>query len=310
MILGIDARYALFEALTLALFALCLRHAWRRNTDLPRGWHVAELLGGLLFGLLLEWVNVEFVTGYRYGRFALMLDSIPIGIGLGWAVIIYSAMLATDRWGLPTISRPFADALLAINIDLGMDAVAFRMGMWTWEFYAPEVRWTADWFGVPYGNFYGWLWVVFLYSTFARLFRRWARRQPLRGRWLTIAAPVVSVALSEVVLYGALQAAMKLARAGLPTILFFAVPMAIALGVVGLTAQRAQMTRPADRVSLAVPLVFHLFFLAMLFTPLPDRPAALLPISVVMLAIGLGVHRGIVRRAGGQQFARGLETGG
>ena len=131
MLFGIDARFVLFEVLTLALFALCLRHAWGRgrDSDLPRGWHVGELLGGLLFGLLLEWVNVEFMTGYRYGQFALMLGSIPVSVGVGWSVIIYSAMLATDRWGLPEAGKPFADALLAINIDLGMDAVAIRMSM-------------------------------------------------------------------------------------------------------------------------------------------------------------------------------------
>ena len=286
MLFGIDARYALFEALVLILFSACLRHALWRDTDLPRGWHVGELLGGLLFGLLLEWVNVRFVTGYHYGRFVLMLDSIPIGIGMGWAVIIYSAMLATDRWGLPEADRPFADALLALNIDLGMDAVAFRMGMWTWEFYKPEVRWTADWFGVPFGNFYGWMLVVFLYSTFIRLLRPAARR-----KGMLFVAPVASVALSEVVLYFALQMAMTLARSGTPTITFFLAPMTIALIAVAIGIARTKPVGSAEPIAWIVPLAFHLFFLAMLFTPLPDRPAALLPISVVMLAIGVGVHR-------------------
>jgi len=296
LIFDIDARYALFEVVVLILFALCLRHAARRESDLPRGWHVGELLGGLLFGLLLEWVNVEFVTGYHYGRFVLMLGSIPIGVGLGWAVIIYTAMLATDRWGLPEADRPFADALLALNIDLGMDAVAFRTGMWTWEFYAPERRWTADWYGVPFGNFYGWMLVVFLYSTWMRLFRQWVRRRTAWRAPLTLLAPIVSVALSEVVLYFALQWAMQMGKAGTPAITFFLAPLTIALIAVAIGIARIRAAGSAEPIAWIVPLVFHVFFLAMLFTPLPDRPAALVLISLVMLALGLGVHWAIERQ--------------
>ena len=128
-----------------------------------------------------------------------------------------------------------------------------------------------------------------------RLFRQLARPRLGSQNWLMIVAPIASVALSEAVLYVALQFAMKAARAGVPTVLFFVVPLAIALLVAGLSLRHA---RPIDRSSgpvLIVPIVLHLFFLAMLLTSLPDRPAALLPISIAMFAIGLGAHWAIGR---------------
>ncbi|HIC88073.1 MAG TPA: carotenoid biosynthesis protein, partial [Anaerolineae bacterium] len=192
--------HILFEAIVYALFALCLHDAWRRKAG-----HPAELLGGLAFGLLLEWINVTFLSGYYYGRFLLMVGPIPLGVGVGWAIIIYASMLTSDWLGLRPWTRPFADALLALNIDLSMDAVAIRLGMWVWGWPPSYDRWASQWFGVPYGNFFGWLMVVLLYSGSVRLFRslrsRFAR-WPHRLDWVY---PFAAVLPSEVLLYTSLQ---------------------------------------------------------------------------------------------------------
>jgi hypothetical protein len=81
----IHPAFLLFEGVAYLLFLACLIHAARRG--LP---FLGELVGGLLFGLLLEVVNVR-MGAYHYGRFLVMLGEIPLGVGVGWAVIIYTA---------------------------------------------------------------------------------------------------------------------------------------------------------------------------------------------------------------------------
>src|SRR6266704_834612 len=62
--------------------------------------------------------------------------------------------------------------LLALTIDLSMDAIAIRLGFWTW-------RQAGPWFGVPLGNFYAWFIVVFGFSLLLRLGRLWSLAGPL-----------------------------------------------------------------------------------------------------------------------------------
>ena len=86
--------------------------------------------------------------------------------------------------GLPA---PMADAVWAILLDLALDAVAIRLGLWTWT-----IRANQGWFGVPWGNFFAWLFVAFWFSFFTRLVRA---RSVVRGgtgtgwQWLV---PIVS----------------------------------------------------------------------------------------------------------------------
>jgi hypothetical protein len=55
---------------------------------------------GVLFGLILEYVNVRANLGYTYGKFMLMFGTapkdIPFCIGVGWGVIMYTARLLSD----------------------------------------------------------------------------------------------------------------------------------------------------------------------------------------------------------------------
>ena len=59
-----------------------------------------------------------------------------------------------------------ADAVWAILLDLALDAVAIRLGLWTWTIRADE-----GWFGVPWGNFFAWLMVAFWFAFFTRIVR-------------------------------------------------------------------------------------------------------------------------------------------
>ena len=116
-----------FEIVVILLFIFCLNHAIKGGY-LP----VMKLVSGLAFGLLLEWATIQQLQAYQYGIFPIMIGEVPVAIGIGWSVIIYSAGLYTDGTNIKPWMRPVLDAFLALNIDLAMDAVAIRLGMWNW----------------------------------------------------------------------------------------------------------------------------------------------------------------------------------
>jgi hypothetical protein len=110
------------EAVMLALFLVCLRHAVRDGAPA-----VNLLVAGVLFGLLLEWATIQQLQAYSYGRYLAMLGDVPLAIGVGWGTIIYGARLFSDRTSLPAWARPVLDGLLALNVDLAMDATAIPL---------------------------------------------------------------------------------------------------------------------------------------------------------------------------------------
>lgn len=84
--------FPMFELSAYVLFALCLLHAIKQGRR-----HVAYLLGGVVFGLILEYIEVISGMGYTYGQFMVMFGkaplNIPLCIGIGWGIIMYTARL-------------------------------------------------------------------------------------------------------------------------------------------------------------------------------------------------------------------------
>jgi hypothetical protein len=150
-----------------------------------------ELVSAAAFGLLLEEGDQLIFQTYHYNdAWVLVLDRAPLVIGLSWALIIAGAMRLTDALGVRRRYAPVVDALLAISLDLAFDAIAIRMGLWTWRGIAP----TDGWFGVPWGNFYAWLFVTLGFSLLTRWLRDGARGRPAR-EWLQLLVPLPAFAL-------------------------------------------------------------------------------------------------------------------
>ena len=150
-----------------------------------------ELVSAATFGLLLEQGNQLIFETYEYSPdFALAIDRAPVVIGLTWALIIAGAMRITDALGVRRRYAPVVDSVLAISLDLAFDAVAIRMGLWTWRDIGPE----QGWFGVPAGNFYAWLFVTWSFSFLSR----WLRDASHRRRaleWLQLLIPIPAFGL-------------------------------------------------------------------------------------------------------------------
>ena len=150
-----------------------------------------ELVSAATFGILLEEGDQLVFQTYHYSSdWILTLDRAPVVIGLTWALIIAGAMRLTDGLGVRRRYAPFVDAVLAISLDLGFDAIAIRIGLWTWHDIGP----TQGWFGVPFGNFYSWLIVTLAFSSLTRWLRdAAARRRALE--WLQLAVPLPAFVL-------------------------------------------------------------------------------------------------------------------
>src|SRR5256712_4687111 len=136
--------FGLVEVVMLILFALSARFAYRSGGRQ----RLIELLSAVPFGLLLEQGDIKIFGSYAYSQgFFIKLGSVPVAIALAWAMIITSSMFMSDRLRIPQRLAPFADAVFAILLDLSLDAIAIRQGLWHWDIHL-----RAGLIGVPDGN--------------------------------------------------------------------------------------------------------------------------------------------------------------
>jgi len=178
--------YLLLEISATAFFIGAAVAALRRGR-LP----FFELISAATFGILLEELDQLIFQTYHYNpAWTLEIDRAPVVIGLTWALIIAGAMRLTDALGVRRRYAPVVDSVLAISLDLAFDAIAIRMGLWTWVGIDPS----DGWFGVPYGNFYAWLFVTFGFSLLTRWLREAARTRPAL-EWLQLLVPFPSFVL-------------------------------------------------------------------------------------------------------------------
>jgi hypothetical protein len=268
-----------FELGVYVLAVICWRHAW------ARGWvPLCGLVVGIIYGVVLEYTAILTFHAYSYGHFLIMLfAAVPLCIGISWGLILYTTMATSDRFGLPWYLRPIVDALLALTIDLGMDAIAIRLGFWTWGTAGP-------WFGVPLGNFYAWFVVVFSFSLLLRLGQRWL----LAGHLVIlgdVAVAIVALPLVVLQLLTLLGPYAALVSQGIVAWLL----IGLLLGSSGLLTGYAVLRTPhahlLDPVLLSVPVGFHLFFFGALFwAGIARQVPALIAISALMLGAGLLLH--------------------
>lgn len=270
--------YAIVQVGVLAVFVGAAYRAWRHS-----GERLLELLSAVLFGLLLEEGDIIIFQTYRYDPHWLAIDLVPPAIALCWAMIIASAMNFSDSLGIDERLAPFADAVWVIILDLALDAVAIRLGMWRWT-----IPLDKDWFGVPYSNFFAWLWVAAAFSYFTRAVRRRRMKSGGMSRYLQVAVPLPAYGglLAAVSAYVFLQA-VYFKQVGSDWILItltFA-----AFGLVALFALRSPRRIPReapDAYLVSVRYMIHLYFLSALVATgiFLDAPVLLIA-SLTMLTL-------------------------
>lgn len=262
------------EIVMAALFVLCAWHAARKGPEA-----VFRLLAGILFGVLLELATIQQLQAYSYGTFLVMLSDVPLAIGFGWGTIIYSAMLTSDATDTPVWVRPIVDGLLALNIDLTMDAVAIRLDMWDWG-----MGLQVEYFGVPYGNFWAWFWVVVSFSAGLRWL---STRSNVFWRWF---APIGAVLIG---LTGVLATNAFIVYVVPDQFYEITVGLTLSIALILVLWQTPKFTmQRADPPAFWVPFGFHAFFLAAgLLSGVILNPPILLVVSMLMFTIALYLHR-------------------
>ncbi len=192
--------YIIFEALSVAAFVLIIaREFYQKNYR--RVW---EVVACALFGIILEIGDTSFAHSYSYStNFMLQIMNVPLAIGLGWAVIIYCAMLLSDQYDIPWVFRPFLDALTALTLDLSMDVIAIRLGFWQWL-----IPLNREWYGVPYENLAGWIFVVLSFSFLVR-FIRTLNVERIGTKFLMFFTPIIAYVglIAQLAVYGLLSVA-------------------------------------------------------------------------------------------------------
>lgn len=139
-----------------AALALAFIHA-RRALGGRRA--AGELLALAAYGYALEIAAIAAFAAHEYpSSWRVAPGGVPLAVVAVWAAVISCAMAVAVRRGSATPARrALAAALLAIAVDLAMEPVAVRDGLWRWT---PP----AAWLGVPVGNFVGWAVIVGSYT--------------------------------------------------------------------------------------------------------------------------------------------------
>jgi hypothetical protein len=277
--------YLALEFGAASFFVLAAWLAFRRGR-LP----FLELASAATFGLLLEEGDQLIFETYHYAdEFIISIDRAPLVIGLTWAVIIAGSMRITDALGVRRRYAPVVDSVLAIMLDLAFDAVAIRMGLWTWRGVGAD----EGWFGVPAGNFYAWLFVTFAFSIVTRWIRDRAPERPgLEWAQLLVPIPAFVILLFSLVPFSLLKPLVDSDVGG--GLSLFAVALAAFVAIAAWATWGPGRERPdgASAAILDIRLAFftrlgiHLFFLAALVgTGLAGREPVLVAAALLMLAL-------------------------
>jgi hypothetical protein len=280
--------HPLYLVLEVGVAAFFVATAWAalRRGRLP----FLELVTAAGFGLLLEEGDQLIFETYEYSPdFILAIDRAPIAIGLTWALIIAGVMRITDALGVRRRYAPVVDSVLAIMLDLGFDAIAIRMGLWTWR----DIGLEQGWFGVPAGNFYAWLFVTLAFSALTRWLRDRAVARPSLD-WLQLAVPfpAFAILLASLVPFTLIKPIVDPEPGGglgLFTVAFVAFLVVAGWGVWGPSRgiPNGQRTAILDlRLAFATRLAIHVVFLGALVAM---GVSAAHPIEPILLVTALAL---------------------
>lgn len=102
------------------------------------------------------------------GGFHAAIAGVPLAIVLGWAALLYGVLEFTDNVAIK--NKPLLDGLILVGVDIVLDPLAVRAGLWSWNL-------SAGFLGIPYENFFAWLLFGILVSYTARAL--WHNRKSL-----------------------------------------------------------------------------------------------------------------------------------
>lgn len=259
----------------------CFVNAWKQG----KRWFMT-IAAATLFGLGVELYFLYSEYGskehayYTYGNFMVMIGwskyKVPLWVGLGWASIVYVSIWTADRLAIPIIAKTALAGLLAVSIDLSLDPIAGLMGFWTWHNAPP-----ANYYGVPFDNFLGWLMIV---GTYALSILVLFDKVPKSWKGTEYYVPFVAMVPALLLTAGGQWVLNKIYTwAGQQVIPFMAI-VTVAIAVSVYWGHRCPRNLAPNWCVLGLPVFYHLLLLAIIvFTGRYYDAASL----VVIVPVGL-----------------------
>lgn len=226
--------------------------AWKRGRYL-----LLTLLLGMIYGFILEALNMKAFHAYTYGQFLIMLPGdLPLAVGVSWGLFIFAIMQTIGKLGLVWWVRPFLGALMGLMLDLGLDPVASNYATCMWDWSAKE---HGILFGVPPDNFYGWFFIVFGFYLMWLLAERHLQPEN-RGVGQQILILLGVLVASLVVLFTAITIFELLYNVvGIPMMVMLGVVIVAAVVVLLRFGHPLTRDNPPDWPILLVPIYFYLY---------------------------------------------------
>jgi uncharacterized membrane protein len=111
----------------------------------------------LIYGFILEDVTVTFSEYYLYNPNAwIEIHNTMMAVPFCWTAVIYICVHLIEEnprlRGLKKLEKGLLAGVLAVSIDVGIDAIFVAYGLWRWE--------EGQWFGVPLANYTAWFMAV------------------------------------------------------------------------------------------------------------------------------------------------------
>ena len=144
----------IFEFACLGFMLLSYLHAylkWGRKKA------VLFFMFALIYGVILEEITVTFSGYYEYNPNAwIKFHNTMMAVPFCWTAVIYICVHRIEEnehlRKLKKLEKGLLAGVLAVSIDVGIDAIFVAYGLWRWA--------EGQWFGVPLANSTAWFMAV------------------------------------------------------------------------------------------------------------------------------------------------------
>lgn len=170
MIFGTPITWFIVEILTAVLFIICVIHAAKQEHGIIK---ILEIFGFVLYSAIFENIGVYMdIYDYNVNRI-MMVGKVPLEILMLEAITFYIALRFAEKLNLPKWGVPFVVGFLCSVQDMTIDPSAVfdlhlldgvMSGQWNWT-----PRYDGTFFGIPFFNFSGWMYMMAFYVLFIEL---------------------------------------------------------------------------------------------------------------------------------------------
>ncbi len=115
---------------------------------------IAFLSGIYVVSFVVEAVGVntgQIFGEYKYGRaLGLKAFNTPLVIGINWLILVYSTTSLVKNLKFGAFGNALLAAIMLVALDVLIEPVAIRTGMWSWADNKVPLKNYAVWFGLSY----------------------------------------------------------------------------------------------------------------------------------------------------------------